>query len=134
MLMYLEDTHRIRMDPDDYVLQTFIEDTTGRAMCRLGVRKNSSSKTVSLGYKFLMQSKTFFDNKGGKIAFSKFSNYNFWTDEFDWELAAVGLFCVVCLLVIIAYFAYVRNRNLKQLEADKREEDSRLTSDSSSWG
>jgi len=81
-----------------------------------------------------MQSRTFFDNKGGKIAFSKFSDYNFWTDQFDWELASVGLFCIVCLLAVIVYFAYVRNRNLKQLEADKREEDARLTSDSSSWG
>jgi len=50
MLMYLEDSHRIRMDPDDYVLQTFIEPTTGRAMCRLGIWKNDSSKTVNLGF------------------------------------------------------------------------------------
>ena len=128
--MFLDSDNRIRMDPDDYVLETFIEESTTRSMCRLGVWKNGSSDTVELGYKFLMQSKTFFDNKAGKVAFSGFSSYEFW-DTFDWELAITGIICILILLAIIVYFAYIRNLNLKKLEADKRDEESRFESDSS---
>ena len=132
IFIYFDSNNRVRMAPDAYVLQTFIESTTTRAMCRLGVWKNGSSKTVNLGYKFLSKSKTFFDNKAGKIAFSGFHNYDFWND-FDWELAITGIICIVVLLIIIVYFAWIRNKNLEKLEADKREEEERLDSDISSF-